>query len=70
MVERFSREVRVTEWHSLMQVVLMGSSLGGLLLCDAINLICADPLICLLFEPGHCRLVVAIVRGGGLKNFD
>lgn len=47
-----------------------GELLGRPLLCDAINLICADPLICLLFEPGHCRLVVAIVCGGGLKNFD
>lgn len=43
---------------------------GRPLLCDAINLLCADRLICLLSEPGHCRLVGAIVCGGGLKNLD
>lgn len=43
---------------------------GRPLLRDAINLLCADRLICLLSEPGHCRLVLAIVCGGSLKNLD
>lgn len=43
---------------------------GRPLLFDAINLLCADPLICLLSEPCHCRLVLAFVFGGGLKKLD
>lgn len=43
---------------------------GRPLLLDAINLLCADPLICLLSEPCHCCLVLAIVFGGSLKKLD
>jgi len=51
-----------------LKVVLRGSFEGSLLLCGAINLLCADCLICLLSERSHCRLMVAIVCVGGLKN--
>lgn len=45
--------------------------LHGRPLCrDAINLVCAAHLICLLSETSHCRPVAAIVCGGGLKNLE
>lgn len=43
---------------------------GRPLLCDAVNLLYGDHLICLLSECDHCRLAVAIVRGSGLKDSE
>lgn len=43
---------------------------GRPLLRDAINLIRADRLICLLSEPIHCHPVAAIVLGWSLKDLD
>ena len=46
---------------------LAASFVGDPLLPDAINLLCAGRLICLLSEPAYCSVEVAIVFGRGLK---
>lgn len=68
MVERPSRERRVTQRCSTRRVALTGELCGRSLLCDAINLLYGDRLIRLLSECGHCRPVAANVCGGGLKD--
>lgn len=70
MVERPSRDRRVTKRCSTWRVVPRGDLRGRPLLCDVINLLYGDHLIWLLSERGHCRLVVAIVCVAGLKDSE